>query len=154
MAGLARISVQTADFDPGAEAEALSAGRTDAGALVTFTGLCRADDGLTGLELECFVPMAEAEITRQVAEAEGRWPLLGVRIIHRHGPLRPGERIVFVATLSSHRRAAFEAAEFLMDYLKTAAPFWKKEHAPGGPRWVAAKAEDDAAAARWTTPRE
>lgn len=149
---MARIRVQTADFDPQAEAEALTAGRRDVGALVTFTGLCRDEGGrLAALELEHYPGMAEAEIARVVAEAERRWPLLGVTVIHRSGRIAPGARIVFVATAASHRAPAFAAADFLMDYLKTRAPFWKKEHGLDGRAgdWVAAKDEDDRAARRW-----
>ncbi|MBL8589477.1 MAG: molybdenum cofactor biosynthesis protein MoaE [Methylobacteriaceae bacterium] len=149
---MATIRVQTADFDPQAEAEALTAGRRDVGALVTFTGLCRDEGGrLAALELEHYPGMAEAEIARVVAEAERRWPLLGVTVIHRSGRIAPGARIVFVATAASHRAPAFAAADFLMDYLKTRAPFWKKEHGLDGRAgdWVAAKDEDDRAARRW-----
>jgi molybdopterin synthase catalytic subunit len=143
------VRIQAAPFDAAAEAAALTAGRTDIGAVVTFTGLCREDGGLTALTLECYVEMAEAEIARLVDEAAARWPLLGVTVIHRFGRLQPGEPIVLVATASAHRQAAFAAAEFLMDYLKTRAPFWKKEERAVGAGWVAAKAEDDAALARW-----
>jgi molybdopterin synthase catalytic subunit len=143
------VRIQTAPFDAAAEAAALTAGRTDIGAVVTFTGLVRGDDGLTALTLECYVEMAEAEIARLIEEAKARWPLDGVTVIHRYGRLLPGEPIVLVATASAHRTAAFAAAEFLMDDLKTRAPFWKKEERASGASWVAAKAEDDAAAARW-----
>lgn len=123
----------------------------DIGALVAFTGICRSDKGrLAALELEAYPEMAEAEISRIVEEARTRWPLDGVRVIHRYGRIAPGENIVLVLTASSHRQAAFEAAEFLMDYLKTRAPFWKKEHladAEGG--WVEASEKDDEAAGRW-----
>jgi len=140
-------------FDPAAEAAALSRGRTDIGAVVAFSGICRdsEDEGkIASLTLEHYPGMAEAEIERHVAEAEARWPLLGVRVVHRVGRIEPGETIVFVACTSKHRQAAFEAAEFLMDYLKTRAPFWKKVEAAGGANWVEAKEKDDAAAARWT----
>jgi molybdopterin synthase catalytic subunit len=143
------VRIQTAPFDAGAEAAALTAGRADIGAVVTFTGLVRGDDGLTALTLDCYVEMAEAEIARLVEEARARWPLAGVTVIHRFGRLEPGEPIVLVATASAHRAAAFAAAEFLMDFLKTRAPFWKKEERAAGARWVDAKAEDDAALARW-----
>ncbi len=149
---MARISIQREDFDAAAEASALSRGRTDVGAVVTFAGLCRAEGGkLAALELEHYPGMAEEEIARVVAEAEKRWPLQGVTAIHRYGKIAPGENIVLVVTASSHRAAAFEAAEFLMDYLKTRAPFWKKEHHADGASgdWVEAKEEDDAAADRW-----
>ncbi|WP_342361016.1 molybdenum cofactor biosynthesis protein MoaE [Terrarubrum flagellatum] len=150
---MATIRIQREPFDLAAEARALSAGRVDVGAVVTFSGLCRSEEGaLAALELEHYPGMAEEEIARVAAEAEARWPLLGATIIHRYGRIAPGEDIVLVVTASSHRRAAFEAAEFLMDYLKTRAPFWKKEHRADGSSgdWVAAKDEDDAAAGRWT----
>jgi molybdopterin synthase catalytic subunit len=149
---MASIRVQEAPFDPAEIAGALTAGRTDIGAVVTFTGLCRDEGGeLAALELEHYPGMAEEEIGRIVAEAENRWPLQGVSVVHRHGRIRPGEVIVAVVTASAHRQAAFEAASFLMDYLKTSAPFWKKEHKADGSSggWVAAKASDDEAAGRW-----
>jgi molybdopterin synthase catalytic subunit len=147
------IDIQDAPFDTAAEIARIGAelgGR--AGAVVTFTGLCRDEDGrLTALELEHYPGMAEAEILRVAEEAVGRWPLLALRVIHRHGRVRPGDGIVLVVTASSHRVAAFEAADFLMDYLKTRAPFWKREHLADGSTggWVAATAQDDAAAGRW-----
>ena len=144
------IRIQREDFDAGAEAEALTKGRADVGAVVTFMGQVRGDDGLIALTLEHYPGMTEREIERCVSEAESRWPLLGATVIHRIGRLEPGARIVLVATASSHRRAAFEAAEFLMDYLKTRAPFWKEEERGGEKRWVAAKDTDDAAVRRWT----
>ena len=146
------VRVQADLFDVGAETAALTRGRTDIGAVVAFTGLCRDEDAsLAALEIEHYPGMAEAEIARVVAEAEARWPLTGARVIHRHGRIAPGEPIVLVVTASRHRAAAFEAASFLMDYLKASAPFWKKEHRVDGAagQWVAAKASDDAAAARW-----
>lgn len=146
------IRVQAEPFDVAAETERLTAGRTDIGAVVTFTGLCRAEEGrLSALELEHYPGMAEAEIERTAHEALARWPLFGVTAIHRHGVIRPGEPIVLVITTSSHRVAAFEAAEFLMDFLKTRAPFWKKEVALDGTRggWVDAREADDDAAAKW-----
>lgn len=143
------VRIQTAPFDATAEAQALTASRTDIGAVVTFTGFVRGDGGLSALTLECYVEMAEAEIARLVEEAKARWPLDGVTVIHRYGRLEPGEPIVLVATASAHRAAAFAAAEFLMDDLKTRAPFWKREERASGASWVTAKAEDDAAAARW-----
>jgi molybdopterin synthase catalytic subunit len=130
----------------------LTRGRSDAGAVVTFTGLCRDEQGaLAALELEHYPGMAEDEIARVAAEAERRWPLLGMTVIHRYGRVRPGDNIVLVVTVSSHRQAAFAAADFLMDYLKTRAPFWKKEiHADGSEgQWVEAKDADDAALERW-----
>jgi molybdopterin synthase catalytic subunit len=149
------IRLQREAFDITAEVAALTHGRTDIGAVVTFTGVCRADENgepITALTLEHFPGMAEAEITRHVEEARVRWPLLGVTVIHRHGRLTPGEMIVLVATASSHREAAFAAAEFLMDYLKTRAPFWKQVEKASGKTWVEAKAADDAAAERWSAP--
>ena len=126
------------------------AGRTDCGAVVTFTGLCRDEAGrLTALELEHYPGMAEAEIGRHVTEAVARWPLDGVTVIHRHGRVVPGDNIVLVLAASKHREAAFQAAEFLMDYLKTNAPFWKSEERAGNRHWVDAQAHDDNAAARW-----
>ena len=149
------ISVQREDFDPAAETDALTAGRTDIGAVASFVGLCRDEAGrLEALELEHYPGMAEGEIARVAAEAAGRWPLLGLTIIHRFGLLRPGERIVLVLAASSHRQAAFSAAEFLMDYMKTRAPFWKREHlrAGGAGDWVDARDADEAAASRWSAP--
>jgi molybdopterin synthase catalytic subunit len=146
------VRIQREDFAAAVESAALTRGRTDVGALVTFTGLCR-DEGasLAALELEHYPGMAEEEIGRVVAEAESRWPLQGVVVIHRFGRIAPGENIVLVATASSHRGPAFAAAEFLMDYLKTRAPFWKKEHRRDGAvgDWVAAKDADDRAMERW-----
>ena len=146
------VSVQREDFDAAAESDRLTAGRTDIGAVVTFTGLCRAEGGtLAALELEHYPGMAEEEIGRVAEEAKARWPLMGLRVIHRYGKIAPGERIVLVVTASAHRAAAFAAADFLMDYLKNRAPFWKKEHRLDGAvgDWVAAKDEDEAAMARW-----
>ena len=120
--------------------------------MVTFAGICRDHEGGRGvaaLTLEHYPGMAEEEIARHVAEAQTRWPLLGVTVIHRHGRMQPGDNIVLVVTASAHRQAAFEAASFLMDYLKTRAPFWKLEESAGGKDWVAAKDADDDAAARW-----
>ncbi len=146
------VRVQAGDFDVAAEIAALTAGRTDIGAVVTFTGLCRDEAGrLVALELEHYPGMAEAEIARIAAEAMARWPLQGLTAIHRHGRIEPGQNIVLVVAASSHRQAAFEAANFLMDYLKSRAPFWKKEHRADGSEggWVEAKEADDHAAARW-----
>jgi molybdopterin synthase catalytic subunit len=146
------IRVQAEDFDTAVEIAAVSDGRTDIGAVVTFTGLCRDEGGrLAALELEHYPGMAQAEIARVVEQARVRWPLSGVTVIHRFGRIRPGQNIVLVVTASAHRRAAFEAAEFLMDYLKTRAPFWKREHreAESTASWVEASQEDDAAAGRW-----
>jgi molybdopterin synthase catalytic subunit len=149
------IRLQREAFDIAAEVAALTARGTDVGAVVTFSGVCRADEGgepIAALTLEHYPRMAEAEIARHVEEASERWPLLGVTVIHRHGRLTPGEVIVLVATASSHRQAAFAAAEFLMDYLKTRAPFWKKVEKASGKTWVAASAADDSAAERWSAP--
>ncbi len=146
------VRVQAGDFDSAREEALLMQGRRDIGAVVTFTGLCRDEDGsLAALELEHYPGMAEEEISRVAQEALSRWPLDGLTVIHRHGLIRPGERIVLVVAAARHRGEAFAAAEFMMDYLKTRAPFWKKERRADGAdgAWVAAKSEDDAAAARW-----
>jgi molybdopterin synthase catalytic subunit len=143
------IRVGPDDFDVAAEFAALRKRAGDAGAVATFTGHVRADDGLSALILEHYPAMTEREIARHVTEAERRWPLLAVTVIHRIGRLVPGARIVFVAVAASHRRAAFDACEFLMDYLKVHAPFWKQEEREGGARWVEAKSSDDDAAERW-----
>jgi molybdopterin synthase catalytic subunit len=146
------IRIQTESFDAAAETAALTGGRADIGAVVAFTGLCRDEGGkLAALELEHYPGMAEAEIARIAAQAESRWPLLGLTIIHRYGLIRPAQEIVLVLAASAHRRPAFEAAEFLMDYLKTRAPFWKREHLKDGTigSWVEAKDADDRALERW-----
>jgi molybdopterin synthase catalytic subunit len=143
------IRIQPGDFDVGAEVEALAEGRKNIGAVATFTGHVRADDGLTALILEHYPAMTEREIMRHVADAQKRWPLLGITVIHRIGRLTPGDRIVLVAVAATHRRAAFEACEFLMDYLKVSAPFWKQEERASGTVWVEAKSSDDDAAGRW-----
>jgi molybdopterin synthase catalytic subunit len=150
------IRLQREVFDAAAEVAKLKHGRTDIGAVVTFTGVCRGDEngeGIAALTLEHYPDMAEAEIARHVEEARSRWPLLGVTVIHRHGRIAPGEDIVLVVTASSHREAAFAAASFLMDYLKTRAPFWKQVEKASDKTpvktWVEAKATDDAAAKRW-----
>lgn len=151
------VRIVESPFDPAAEAAELSRGRTDIGAVVAFSGICRdAEDGekIASLTLEHYPGMAEAEIESHVREAEERWPLMGVRVVHRVGRIEPGETIVLVATASKHRHAAFEAAEFLMDYLKTRAPFWKKVEATGGTSWVDANTKDDEAAARWTREKK
>ncbi len=150
------VRLQRQPFDFAAEAAKLSRDRADVGAVVTFTGICRgAEDGepIAALNLEHYPGMAEAEIERHVAEAQDRWPLTGVTVIHRFGRIEPGEDIMMVATASAHRQAAFAAAEFLMDYLKTRAPFWKQIEKAGGAAWVEAKASDDAAAERWTAAK-
>jgi molybdopterin synthase catalytic subunit len=152
---MATIRLQREDFDAAAETAALTRGRTDIGAVVTLTGICRGADGeerIAAMTLEHYPGMAEAEIARHVAEAESRWPLLGVTVIHRHGRLVPGDNIVLVATAAAHRGDAFAAAELLMDYLKTRAPFWKQEERAGATAWVAATEADDAAADRWAAP--
>lgn len=146
------VRIQREDFVVADEIARLTGGRGDVGAVVTFTGLCRDEDGrLEALELEHYPGMAEAEIARIAGQAAERWPVTGITAIHRYGKIMPGENIVLVVTASSHRQAAFEAADFLMDYLKSRAPFWKKEHlkAGGDGGWVEAKASDEDAAARW-----
>jgi molybdopterin synthase catalytic subunit len=147
------VRVQTEPFDLSAEVSALTAGRTDIGAIVTFTGTVRGAAGgrdLASMTLEHYPGMTEAELARVEAEAQARWPLQASLIIHRVGTLLPGDGIVLVVTASPHRHDAFEAAEFLMDYLKTRAPFWKKETAVDGTgQWVDARDSDDAALARW-----
>jgi molybdopterin synthase catalytic subunit len=149
------IRVQEADFDVGAEIEALVGDRRDIGAVVTFTGLVRdfapaASGTITAMTLEHYPGMTEKQLAAIEAEARARWPLDACLIVHRHGRLAPGARIVLVVTASAHRRTAFEAAEFLVDWLKTRAPFWKRETTESGARWVVAHADDEQAAARWT----
>ncbi|KAF0166099.1 MAG: moaE [Rhodocyclaceae bacterium] len=163
------VSVQEADFDAGAEIAALSAGRDDVGAVASFVGLVRADKtvgadslcvpgnplrgqvtaAVQAMTLEHYPGMTEKALEAIVTEARGRWDIYGVRVIHRVGRLVPGDRIVFVAVSSAHRGEAFAACEFIMDYLKTRAPFWKKEETPEGGRWVDARESDDQAAGRW-----
>ncbi|MBT0960645.1 molybdopterin synthase catalytic subunit MoaE [Denitromonas iodatirespirans] len=144
------VRVQEDDFDVGAETRALSAGRTDVGAVATFVGLVRgASDGVHSMTLEHYPGMTEQSLADIVAEAKTRWALLAVRVIHRVGPLVPGDQIVFVGVAGQHRGEAFAACEFIMDFLKTRAPFWKKEETPEGARWVDARDTDDDAAARW-----
>lgn len=143
------VRVQAEPFDAGAEIAALSAGRSDVGAVVSFTGLVRGDGGLTAMTLEHYPAMTAPAMARIAAEAAARWPLLGGTVVHRIGRLLPGDPIVLVAVAAAHRAAAFAAAEFLMDWLKTRAPLWKREEAGGEARWVEARREDDAAAARW-----
>ena len=152
----ATVRLQREKFDAAAEAAKLTRGRTDVGAVVTFSGICRGDEGgkpIAALTLEHYPEMAEAEIARHVQEAESRWSLLGVTVIHRFGRIEPGEDIVLVVTASSHRQDAFAAAEFLMDYLKSRAPFWKRVEVAGTAAWVEAKSSDDTAADRWAKPR-
>ncbi|WP_020179256.1 molybdenum cofactor biosynthesis protein MoaE [Methylopila sp. M107] len=147
------IRIQTEPFDLGSEVAALTQGLTDQGAVVTFSGLCRdrGDGGapLVALTLEHYPGMTEDELARIEAEARSRWPLADALVVHRVGRILPGEPIVLVVTVSAHRKAAFEAAEFLMDYLKTSAPFWKSEETAEGASWVAAKQSDDDSAERW-----
>ncbi|MGO4526209.1 molybdenum cofactor biosynthesis protein MoaE [Microvirga sp. 2MCAF35] len=148
----ATIRIQADPIDAAAETTALTRGRADIGAVVAFTGLCRDEGGrLAALELEHYPGMAEAEIGRIADVAQTRWPLLGLTVIHRFGKIGPGEEIVLVLAASAHRQAAFEAASFLMDYLKTHAPFWKREHLKDGTvgDWVEAKEIDDRAVERW-----
>ena len=146
------VKVQAEDFDTAAEVRKLAHGRTDIGAVVTFTGLCRGEAAtLAALELEHYPGMAEEELARTAGEASARWPLDGITVIHRYGKIAPGENIVLVVTCSAHRQAAFEAAEYLMDYLKNPAPFWKKERRADGTSagWVDARDADDEALKRW-----
>jgi molybdopterin synthase catalytic subunit len=150
------VRIQREDFDAAAEITRLTRGRADVGAVVTFSGLCRDEAGtLAALELEHYPCMAEAEILRIAKEAAERWPVSGLTAIHRFGRIEPGENIVLVVAASAHRQAAFEAASFLMDYLKTLAPFWKKEHRRDGSSgdWIEAKDSDQAAAGRWRNSR-
>ena len=148
------VRVQREDFDLNGEVAKLSAGRADIGAVVTFSGLCRDEAGaLAALELEHYPGMAEAEIERICREAAERFSLQAATAIHRYGKIRPGENIVLVVTASRHRQAAFDGANFIMDFLKTSAPFWKKEHLGDGTSggWVSAKDADDTARERWST---
>ncbi len=144
------IRLQTEPFEPGAELSRFSAGRTESGAVASFVGIARGEGGqATALELEAYPGFTEAEIGRVVETATERWSLHDALVIHRYGSIAPGEPIVMVATASAHRREAFEACDFLMDYLKSRAPFWKKEHGPGGARWVEPTARDLDDIARW-----
>jgi molybdopterin synthase catalytic subunit len=151
----ATVRLQREDFDAAAETARMTRGRADIGAVVTFTGICRgseAGEPIAALTLEHYPDMANAEVARHVEEAQARWPLLGVTVIHRYGRLTPGENIVLVITAAAHREAAFAAAEFLMDYLKTRAPFWKHVERPAGAFWVEAKDTDESAVERWRKP--
>lgn len=151
------VSVQEADFDVGAEIAGLSAGRCDVGGIASFVGLVRDVNegaGVHAMTLEHYPGMTERALVEIVERAKARWSLLGVRVIHRYGRLEPADRIVFVGVASSHRGDAFAACEFIMDYLKTQAPFWKREETPEGARWVDARETDDSAAARWALPEE
>ncbi|WP_428246314.1 molybdenum cofactor biosynthesis protein MoaE [Ferrovibrio sp.] len=159
MGGQPEIRVQREDFDTGAELERLTQGQHQIGGVVSFTGLVRdiaapgdenANVGDSSLTLEHYPGMTERQLEAIATEAWNRWPLDACLVIHRHGRLLPGDRIVLVIAASAHRQAAFEACAFLMDWLKTKAPFWKLEETGGERRWVAAKAEDDAAAERWS----
>lgn len=153
MTAAATIRIQEADFDIAQEISALTKGRTNIGAVVSFSGICRGSengDPIAALTLEHYPGMAEAEIKRHADEAASRWPLTGLSIIHRVGRIAPGENIVLVLAASAHRQAAFQAAEFLMDYLKANAPFWKREESAKGTAWIDARSHDDAAVARWT----
>ena len=149
------VRLQREPFNAAAEVAALTRGRTDIGAVVTFTGICRgteAGEPIAAMTLEHYPGMAEAEIARHIEDANIRWRLLGVTVIHRYGRLEPGDDIVLVVTAAAHRQDAFAAAELLMDYLKTRAPFWKQVEHPDGTSWVAAKRSDESAAARWSGP--
>lgn len=155
MAARLEVRIQGADFDAAAETARLTDRLPDVGAVVTFTGVCRADgDRLAALELEHYPGMAEAEIRRICAEAASRWPVLALSAIHRVGVIKPGEKIVLVVAASAHRQPAFDAAGFVMDFLKSRAPFWKKEHLADGTagNWVDAKESDEAALTRWSLP--
>lgn len=144
-----RVAVQQAAFDLGAEAQAFATGAAGAGAVVTFTGLVRGDGGMAAMEIEHYPGMTEKAIATIASEAVARWSLTDALVIHRHGRLAVGEPIMMVATAAPHRADAFAAAEFLMDYLKSRAPFWKKEIGTDGASWVAAKDVDEAALNRW-----
>lgn len=149
-----RVCVQEAGFDLAAETARLSEGRIDVGGIASFVGVCRGDDGLSALVLEHYPGMTERALTKIATEACARWPLTGCTVIHRVGRILPGQGIVLVLTASAHRAAALESCAFLIDWLKTGAPFWKREEFAGGEsRWVEAKASDDAASARWQTGR-
>jgi molybdopterin synthase catalytic subunit len=146
------VTIQVQDFDPGVELERLHQGDLAAGGIASFIGLVRdlnLGDQVEGLTLQHYPGMTEKAIQAILEEAETRWPILGARVIHRVGPLTPGDRIVMVAASAPHRGDAFAACEFIMDYLKTRAPFWKKEQTPQGPRWVEARQSDRTSAERW-----
>jgi molybdopterin synthase catalytic subunit len=146
------IRIQREDFDVGRELAALTNGRAEIGGLASFVGLVRdraGDQAIRSMTLEHYPAMTERELRRIEAEARSRWPIVASLIVHRFGRLLPGDRIVLVATASAHRQAAFESCMFLMDWLKTKAPFWKLEETDAGAEWVAAKASDDASAERW-----
>jgi molybdopterin synthase catalytic subunit len=145
------VRIEQAAFDPGGETNTFLADNAGAGAAVTFTGLVRSQPGdpVTALTLECYVDLAQKQIGDMIADAVTRFGLIKATVIHRYGTLKPGEPIVQVMTLAPHRQAAFEGAEFLMDYLKTDAPFWKQEATGATTRWVEAREEDDTAKERW-----
>ena len=146
------VKVQAEDFDQAAEIRKMTQGRYDIGAVATFTGLCRGEGAtLSALGLEHYPGMAEAEIERSASEAIARWPIDGITVIHRYGVIKPGEQIVLVIATSRHRDAAFDGARYVMDFLKTNAPFWKKDHQADGTAggWVDAKESDEAARKRW-----
>ena len=148
------VRVQEDDFDVGAELSALTAGDARVGAVASFVGLVRDrndGDAVAGMTLEHYPGMTEKALEAIVAEAKTRWELFDVLVIHRVGPLKPTDRIVMVAITSAHRGEAFAACEFVMDYLKTRAPFWKREETPSGARWVDAREADDQSAGRWET---
>jgi molybdopterin synthase catalytic subunit len=154
MAGIIEISVQNQDFDVGAELAEMRKESSQVGAIASFVGVVRdlnEGDSVATLELEHYPGMTQRSIREIVEQANERWNLIGARVIHRIGKLRPTDQIVFVAASSMHRGAAFEACEFIMDYLKTRAPFWKKELTPQGERWVDARCSDKSAAERWST---
>jgi molybdopterin synthase catalytic subunit len=147
------VTLQTGPFEPGALLTAFSAGRTETGAVASFTGLARAEQGGTELlELEAYPGLTDAEITRIAQAAAARFGLQDWLVVHRIGPIAPGEAIVFVATASAHRREAFEACDYLMDYLKSRAPLWKKSHGPDGARWIEPTDRDRTDVERWETP--
>ena len=146
---MSELSIQREDFDPGREIDALAGGGSDIGAIASFVGLVRGDGGMTAMTLEHYRDFALREIAALIAEAKTRWPIMALRVVHRYGRLTPGERIVFVGVASTHRQAAFEAAAFLMDYLKTRAPFWKLEERAGKAGWVEARETDEDAVKRW-----
>jgi len=147
-----KVSVQSEDFDVGAECAAIARGRTDIGAVASFVGLVRDSNdgaGIARMTLEHYPGMTEKSLAEIVEQARGRWDVLDATVIHRVGELRPGDAIVLVVVASAHRGDALKACEFIMDYLKTRAPFWKKEETPEGGRWVDARESDDVAAGKW-----
>lgn len=149
-----QVRVGEAPFDPAAELGDFSDRAAGAGAVVSFTGVVRGEGGVEAMEIEHYPGMTESAIAAMVAEASTRFGLIAVRVVHRHGRLSAGEPIMMVLTAAPHRRAAFEAADFLMDWLKSRAPFWKKEHRAGGAAWVAANKADETALGRWNRPPE